>query len=96
MFYVWETMSSKKDCRQGIPRNNFFSIDNSNRRPQTSEICRKYVKGWHWINEGRTTWGRQGKPLPLRNDLVGLSQTPMSNLVQSFTVSIGETPSKSN
>ena len=34
----------RRDCRQGIPRNNVFSGNGKNRRTQPSGICRRYGK----------------------------------------------------
>ena len=72
----------KRDCRQGVPRNNVFSIDNPNRRLQPSRVCRSCGKGQHWTKECRSIRNRQGKPLPSGNALRGLPQVPISNFAQ--------------
>ncbi|XP_049979759.1 uncharacterized protein [Alexandromys fortis] len=62
----------RRDCRQGIPRNNVSSGNGKNRRTQPLDICRRCGKGRHWTNECRSTRDSSGNPIPLRNSMVGL------------------------
>ena len=50
----------RRDCRQGIPRNNAFSWNDKNRSSQSLGLCRRCGKGQHWTNEYRSTKDRQG------------------------------------
>jgi hypothetical protein len=43
----------KRDCRQGISRNNVISRENPKISPQPSGVCRRYGKGQHWTNACR-------------------------------------------
>lgn len=52
---------------------------------------RRCGKGQHWTNEHISTRVRQDNSLPSGNTLRGLPQAPVSNLVQKFPVSTGET-----
>ena len=41
----------RRECRQGIPRNNVTSRNDKNRRTQPSNICRRCDRGQHWTNK---------------------------------------------
>ena len=66
----------KRNCKQGIPRNNTFARNNPNRMPLPSGLCRRCGKGRHWTSECRSTRDRQGNFLPLVDTSRGLSQAP--------------------
>lgn len=68
----------------------FFSRGNTNGIPHPSGKCRTCGKGLNWTNECWSIWDREGNPLPLENSVRGLSQVPLSNLVQSIPVTIGK------
>lgn len=55
----------KRNCRQGIPRNNASSRNNSSRMPQPSGLCRGFGKGQHRINEFRLNKGQARKPFTI-------------------------------
>jgi hypothetical protein len=64
--------------------------DNTKRRLQDSRLCRGCGKGQYWTNECRSTRDRQGNRLPLGNVLKDHQLAQISNLIQSFSVSISE------
>ena len=45
----------KRDCKQGVPRNNAFPKNNPNRMPLPFGVCRTCDKGRHWMNECKST-----------------------------------------
>ena len=58
-FYCGRIGHLRRDCRQGIPRNNISSGNDKNRRTQPLGMCRRYGKGCHWTNECRSTKDNQ-------------------------------------
>ena len=73
-----------------------FSKNNPFRMPLPSGLCRRCGKGRHWTNECRSTRDCQGNPLLLGKALRDLLENPMSNLVQSFPITVEKTPPQSN
>lgn len=92
MFNCGKPGHLKTDYRQGVPRNIyiFFSREDTNGIPHPSGKWRTCGKGLNWTNEYWSIWDREGNPLPLENSVRGLSQVPLSNLVQSIPVTIGK------
>ena len=86
----------RRDSVQGVTRNNVSSRNDKNRRSQSSGLCRRCSKGRHWINECWSTKEKQCNPLPSGNYLWGFSQAPRSNVVQSFPVTVEDTPPQEN
>ena len=79
---------TEKGIKGKNPRNHIFLEIIQKKSFQPSGICRKYVKGYHWSNECRSTRHRQAHPLPWGNDLGDITKVPVSNLIQLFHVSI--------
>lgn len=50
----------KRDCRNGVPRNNATSKNNQLRIPLLSGLCRRCSKNGHWANECKSMKNIQG------------------------------------
>ena len=81
----------ERNCRQGDLRNNIFFLEIIQAEgPSLLEYVESVAKTYTGLMNTEMR-GRLDNPLPLENFLRGLLQAPISNLVQSFSISIGET-----
>ena len=65
-----------------------FSGNGRNRRSQPLSVFRRYDKGQYYSNKCRSTKDRGGNQIQSGNVMGGLLQAPMTNMVQSFPVTM--------